>query len=98
MLAPSPAPLSTATDAPSATNFLTVSGVAATRLSPAARSCKTAIRITNGPGSGNEEDDDERQDGRDGHHPLEKVDESAVGLLMSLHLVRGIHRESSPVR
>src|SRR3569623_2981137 len=43
MLAVSPAPTSTATSAPSAMNFLTVSGVAATRRSPSAVSLRTAI-------------------------------------------------------
>src|SRR5882757_5393046 len=42
---PMPAPRVTATSAPSALNFLTVSGVAATRGSPASVSRATAIRI-----------------------------------------------------
>src|SRR3954464_12806670 len=43
--APSPAPRSTATSAPSATNFFTVSGIAAQRVSPSAVSLSTAIFI-----------------------------------------------------
>src|SRR5690606_34073740 len=44
MLAPAPAPDSTATLAPSVISFFTVSGVAATRLSAGALSLSTAMR------------------------------------------------------
>jgi hypothetical protein len=43
MLDPAPAPASTVTANPDAISFLTLSGVAATRVSPGLRSFKTAI-------------------------------------------------------
>src|SRR3954466_2906009 len=43
MAAPAPAPASTTTSKPRAFSFLTLSGVAATRVSPARRSLVTAI-------------------------------------------------------
>ena len=53
----SPAPFSTATSAPSAMNFFTVSGIAAQRVSPAA-SFRTAIFI-GGRGLFEDQEDDE---------------------------------------
>src|SRR3954469_25954293 len=60
--APSPVPRSTATSAPSAMNFLTVSGTAAQRVSPAA-SFRTAIFIRLFQDQKNDEADDEAGDG-----------------------------------
>src|SRR5690606_36946155 len=92
MLAPSPAPRSMATAAPRAMNLRTVSGVTATRLSPAARSCKTAMRIPPRSGSGNQKDDDEHQQRGDRDGPFEKADEPAVGLRVGLPLLCRIQR------
>src|SRR5690606_38859768 len=94
--APSPAPRSTATLAPSAINLRTVSGVTATRLSPAARSCRTAIRNSPPATSGYQDDDEEdnRRNQRD--RPLEHPDEAPVGLFVGVDVVCGFHRANAP--
>src|SRR5690349_12360038 len=66
----SPAPVSTATSAPRAMNFFTVSGIAAQRVSSAA-SLRTAIfisRIELLQNQKNDEADDEAEDGAPLHH------------------------------
>src|SRR6478735_8997633 len=101
MQAVSPAPRSTATLAPSAMNFLTVSGVAATRVSPAARSCRTAMRIAAAgpvPGSsGNQEHDEQGDQGDHRQRPFEQVDEPAVGLLVCLQVIAGLRHAEAPI-
>src|SRR5215203_220105 len=79
--APAPAPLSTDTAAPNAMNLRTVSGVAATRFSPGAVSATTAIRSGAFISSGNQDDDDSRDDGDKRHRPLQHADEAAVGAI-----------------
>src|SRR5581483_856108 len=64
MRAAAPAPACTVTSSPSDLNFLTVSGVAATRVSPAAVSFRTAsfIRERSGMGAENGEEHHQQQD------------------------------------
>src|SRR5271154_5171053 len=91
-----PAPGSTATSAPSPIIFLTVSGVAATRGSPASVSAATATfmipptaarplsgrcRYSSGSGQENRHQDQDRDD--DCHHHFHQRDEIAVGLFVS---------------
>src|SRR6478736_1816181 len=101
MQAVSPAPRSTATRAPRAMNFRTVSGVAATRVSPAARSCRTAMRIAAAgavPGSsGNQQNDEQGDQGDHRQGPLEQVDEPAVSLLVCLQVVAGLRHAEAPI-
>src|SRR5271156_1175287 len=93
-----PAPGSTATSAPSPIIFLTVSGVAATRGSPASVSAATAIfispptparplsgrcRFFGGSGQENRHQDDDSDDDR--HHHFQQRNEIAVCLF-----VRGV--------
>src|SRR6478735_6204513 len=101
MLAVSPAPRSTATVAPSAMNFFTVSGVAETRVSPAARSCRTAMRMP-APGaaavsSGNQDDDEHGDQHDHRQRPPEQAEEPAVGLLVCLHVVSGLRHTQTPI-
>src|SRR5688572_30601810 len=79
MPAADPAPASTTTLAPAAANFLTVSGVAATRGSTAGSSRRTAIRIGgSADGDGEKQEPDDRHDHQRLHAPLgEKADRHA---------------------
>src|SRR5688500_4201909 len=73
-----PAPASTATSAPSATNFFTVSGVAATLRSASAVSFRIAsftVRLF-----ADQKDDDEAQDQRDNRAPLHQEYEALIAL------------------
>src|SRR5690606_495920 len=88
----SPAPRSIATLAPSAMNLRTVSGVAATRVSPAARSCSTAIRTALPAGSGNQDDDDQHDHRNHRHDPFQCAGEAVVSVLGGLDVVGGTHR------
>src|SRR5215469_4563047 len=88
MRAPSPAPDSTTTFKPSPFSFRTVSGVAATRASPARRSLMTASFIDSGTDSavGPENcEEGEKGDGAD-HLPLHESDEPAPGPQMFGHV------------
>src|SRR5690606_20048399 len=67
-----------------------------TRLSPAARSCKTAIRIPASPKSGDQDDDEEHDRGGQRHRPFQQADEPAVSLVVLLVVVRGFHRARAP--
>ena len=82
----SPAPFSTASSAPSPMNFFTVSGVAATRVSPAASSFNTAMRMPEGR-SGDQKDDDGRYDHGDDRTDLEEADETFIGFVRCLHFL-----------
>src|SRR5690606_19902389 len=86
----SPAPASTATLAPRPMNFLTVSGVAATRVSPAASSFRTAMRM---PGrSGREQKNDEGgHEHRDDRPYLEQAEEARIGFLCCFDILFGRH-------
>ena len=87
-----PAPLSTETVAPRAMNFFTVSGVAETRLSPAARSRRTAIFIP--PATAlllDRQNDDENQRANRGRGPLHQIYEAFVSGLGGLDIVRRSH-------
>src|SRR5687768_9670209 len=78
MDAKSPAPASTAASAPSATNFFTVSGVAATLRSESAVSFRIAsftVRLF-----ADQKDDDEAQDQRDDRAPLHQEYEALIAL------------------
>src|SRR6185436_10068618 len=86
MDAPAPAPVSTATSAPSATNFFTVSGVAATRRSSAASSLRTPS-FTRGPSVLDDQDDDEGGDQADDRAPFHQRCEPGIALLMRRHVV-----------
>src|SRR5688572_19720004 len=73
-------------------NFLTVSGVAATRRSPAACSFNTAI-FTGGPqkGSGDQDDDEHCRDRRRNCSPFDESDETRIGLLMRFNFMLRRH-------
>src|SRR4051812_10941861 len=73
MDAASPAPRSTATSAPSAMNFLTVSGIAAQRVS-SAPSLRTAIFIR----LSEDQEDDEADDEADDRAPLQHRCEARI--------------------
>src|SRR5579872_2788048 len=72
MEAPSPAPCSTATFAPRATNFFTVSGIAAQRVSPA-DSFRTAIFIRLFQDQKNDEADDQTRNCAQFQHPCKTL-------------------------
>src|SRR5580693_8446926 len=93
MRAAAPAPVSTATSSPSALNFLTVSGEAATRASPARRSLRMAS-FMGVPRSMRAEQGQEQHDQDDEpHRPLHELREAEPGLLMG----RDIHRAGSVI-
>src|SRR6185369_2935365 len=83
MEAPSPAPLSIVTSAPSATNFFTVSGMAAQRVSPAP-SFRTAIFIR----LFQDQKDDETDDQADDCAPFEHRGEARVVRNVMRHFLR----------
>src|SRR5690242_16594396 len=79
--AESPAPFSTATSAPSAMNFFTVSGIAAQRVSPAG-SLRTAIFMRGGRLFQDQKDDEADHKAEDRtplHHPRELLIVANVG-------------------
>src|SRR6188474_2778071 len=82
MLAPAPAPLSTARLAPRPMNFLTVSGVAATRRSPASPSLSTAIFTPQPPPVSVRDDQDNEQcrDRADDRAIFHQADEHMIGV------------------
>src|SRR5690606_27883821 len=90
MEASAPAPASTASEAPSLANLPIVSGVAATRLSPAASSFRIAI-LTRLPAAvrsiGNRNHDQQDEDGDDRKAPFDERDKARIGPLRSLHVI-----------
>src|SRR6476469_10750005 len=81
--AASPAPFSTATVAPSAANFFTVSGIAAQRVSPAA-SLMTAIFMR----LFEDQEDDEADDQADQRAPFEHLGEAQIIVNVHCHVLR----------
>src|SRR3546814_5780566 len=67
-------------------NFLTVSGVAATRVSPSASSFRTAMRMPVRSG-GEEEDDDERDHRGDDRPDFQQAEETRIGFVRCLHFL-----------
>src|SRR5690554_402980 len=101
MRAPAPAPAWTTTSRPRALNFLTVSGVAATRVSPPLVSFGTARRIGGSRSAGAEhrEQDHDQHDPRE--RPFGEGQETGISLLMlaDVHgtdLVVVVVRHSAP--
>src|SRR5690348_1851366 len=98
MEAPSPAPFSTATLAPRPQYFLTVSGDAATRRSPASLSLRTAIFKPPAPSSSppsillfaDDQYHDERDDDRRDRAPFHQPGERRIGALMDLQFLVGL--------
>src|SRR3712207_6292283 len=81
MLAVATAPRSTASVAPSEANFLTDSGVAATRRSPASVSLRTAIFTPRGsPSVADDEDDDQTGDETDDRAPFHQAGKPLVAV------------------
>src|ERR1700722_1868306 len=88
MQAFSPAPVSTVTAKPRAFSFLTVSGVAATRASPARRSFRTARFMGGGTDSAVGAEDCEKYEQDDGsdHLPLHETQKPVLGFQVLGHV------------
>jgi hypothetical protein len=77
--------------APNAMNFFTVSGLAATRVSPLAVSFRTAIRIGAGR-SGSDSDDDECRDQHSHDRtPLHQAEKARVGRFVCVDVITASH-------
>src|SRR5436190_20705949 len=88
MRAPVPAPVSTAMSRPSALSFLTLSGVAATRVSPSRRSFRTASFIGWVSAVRAEDGEDDHDQPDPGHRVLHEAREAlpAFDMLRHIHL------------